>query len=812
MGCGASAAKKYEAPVVVSPETEEPADDVAETRVVRPSEKRAANKENATYQKTIQFLMRVPLLRGLPLDQHPLLAAACTSVEFATDEVVIRQGDEGSAFYLIDDGEAFVLMAPGDDAEPKRVATLKAGDYFGEHALLSNEPRKATIVASSPLRTLMLTRAQFYDLGLNEKLAFANRKAVAGGRTREIETKPADPKSDAERELLKEALYKNENLQTMTDLTDDCVRALIDIAWREDVAEGTELIKQGDIVADYFYLVQSGLFEVAIEPDGHDEGNDCQDEVTTQPSRRVRCVGPGGSFGELALLHLIPRGATVEAIEESVVWVIDRNSFKRILMQSSAQLTQQRVSFMNTVSILDPLFQHEKEKLADALVEMHFVAGEVILKQGDPATSFYILQEGELVVLVDGAESSRINATAESAKVFGERALLTNEPNAETITVASDTATALVLDRDSFNFLLGSLKDLLEAENTRKDRSRASVQDAVLSAHEPQESSTSVKIGVSDLRRVGLLGTGAFGVVELWEHPATGDAYALKRMSKGSIVEMGLQENVLNEKQVLMMTNSAFIIKLYRTYNEPESLDFLMELALGGDLFTTYMVRDFYGSKVHARFYTAGVVFAFEHCHQRRIIYRDLKPENLMLTSQGHIKVTDMGLAKFVIGKTYTTCGTPDYFAPELVTSSGHTNAVDWWTLGVLIFELLTGTTPFAAKQPMKIYKKVVKGIGAVKFPSEVPNSAEQLIKGLMHQAPSQRLPMRAGGIKNIQEAEWYSGFDWDAMRQHELEPPYVPLVMGKTDLYNFCPREENIPSMLPYTDDGSGWDSDFAM
>merc|ERR1712060_650719 len=193
----------------------------------------------------------------------------------------------------------------------------------------------------------------------------------------------------------------------------------------------------------------------------------------------------------------------------------------------------------------------------------------------------------------------------------------------------------------------------------------------------------------------------------------------------------------MNEKSILLMTNSFFIIKLFETYNGSQTLYFLLEPALGGELYATYNRKGMHGSEKHAKFYIAGVVFAFEHCHERRIIYRDLKPENLLLTDTGHIKLTDMGLAKFVIGKTYTTCGTPDYFAPEIIASTGHTNAVDWWMLGILLFELMTGHPPFESAVPMQIYSKVLKGIGKVQMPSSVPAPAEALIKGLLKKEPS---------------------------------------------------------------------------
>lgn len=208
----------------------------------------------------------------------------------------------------------------------------------------------------------------------------------------------------------------------------------------------------------------------------------------------------------------------------------------------------------------------------------------------------------------------------------------------------------------------------------------------------------------------------------------------MKCISKGFIVKTGMQDSVITEKNILFMTNSDFIIRLYETYNSRQSIFFLMEPALGGELYSMYQRKGFYGSEKHAKFYSAGVVCAFEHLHERHIIYRDLKPENLLLNEKGHLKVgdrkrrietvstfsrpfvfnrggarkvTDMGLAKFVIGKTYTTCGTPDYFAPEVIASTGHTHAVDWWMLGVLIFEFMTGSAPFEAPYPMQIYAKV---------------------------------------------------------------------------------------------------------
>merc|ERR1719486_521326 len=162
------------------------------------------------------------------------------------------------------------------------------------------------------------------------------------------------------------------------------------------------------------------------------------------------------------------------------------------------------------------------------------------------------------------------------------------------------------------------------------------------------------------------------------EHKTTGNTYAMKGLSKGYIVKTGMQESVMNERNILLMTNSTFITMLYETYNGSQTLYFLLECALGGELYATYNRKGFHGSEKHAKFYIAGTTFAFEHLHERRIIFRDLKPENILMNEGGQVKLTDMGLAKVVVEKTFTTCGTPDYMAPELIKSSGHTRALDW--------------------------------------------------------------------------------------------------------------------------------------
>merc|ERR1711966_167730 len=189
------------------------------------------------------------------------------------------------------------------------------------------------------------------------------------------------------------------------------------------------------------------------------------------------------------------------------------------------------------------------------------------------------------------------------------------------------------------------------------------------------------------------------------------------------------------------MCDSDFVVRLHATFKDDQHLYLLLEPALGGELYATYHKYRFHGDVKKAKYYSGTVVYCFDHLHERNILYRDLKPENLLLDDRGNCKITDMGLAKVVVGKTFTTCGTPDYFAPELIASKGHTHAVDWWTLGILNFELLGGHPPFESASPMQIYQKVTKGINKVSFPKPCKGTVETLIKGNCNADPAARLP-----------------------------------------------------------------------
>lgn len=740
----------------------------------------------------IEFLAKVPLFKRLPQSEHPALAAAAEKVVFEPGSVIIKQGDEGNEFFVIKSGEASV------DISGNEVAVLKGGDYFGEAALLRDEPRTATIKAKSKIEALKITRETFMKLGLNQKLEFAKRGAVGGGAAADAEIREPSPKTAEERALIIKAVKANANLSQVVTIEDDKANSMADLMWKENVAKGTAIIKQGDLNANYFYVVQAGSFAITKT----EEGQSVQNAVAAQ----LGTIVAGGSFGELALMYFAPRAATITALEDSAVWLLSRKQFKDILAKSDDNLLKTYVSYLDKVELLSPLKDSEKRSLAEALTESFFSKDELIFEQGEPGTKLYLLVDGQVSVIKDGKEVTKLTGTTTNAPYFGELALQNSEPRAATIKVISEQAKCLEVDKASFEMILGLLEDL----RTRGKDGTAVVKKAPV-ADPAGAAKRFGNILRKDLKRLGLLGCGGFGAVEMVEHVPSGETYALKALSKGYILKSGMQASVMSEKKVQLMCDSPFIVKLYETYNGGQSLYFLLELALGGELYATYNKKGLWGHEKCAQFYVAGTVLAFDHLHARKIIFRDLKPENLLLNDKGQVKLTDMGLAKVVAGKTFTTCGTPDYFAPELIASKGHTLAVDWWTLGILCFELLSGHPPFESATPMQIYSKVTKGINKVTFPKKCKGKVESLIKGLCHQNPSERLPMKKGGTVNIKTHPFYEDFNWEDMEGLSMTPPYQPQVKSKKDIANFSARKEDMPPQVPYKDPGTGWDREFA-
>ncbi|KAK4192560.1 kinase-like domain-containing protein [Podospora australis] len=324
------------------------------------------------------------------------------------------------------------------------------------------------------------------------------------------------------------------------------------------------------------------------------------------------------------------------------------------------------------------------------------------------------------------------------------------------------------------------------------------------------------KLSLSDFQRVRTLGTGTFARVCL-VRPSHGteeqrsQVYALKILRKTEVIKLKQIDHVRHERQILAdVAGHPFITKFMGSFSDHDFLYILLDYIPGGELFT-YLRKYRHFDEDMARFYAAEIVLVLEylHEHQGGIAYRDMKPENLLLDAEGHIKLVDFGFAKRLGNnenahpeETYTLCGTPEYLAPEVIHNKGHTTAVDWWALGILIYEFLTGYPPFWHSNPIEIYKQIVEY--PVTFPENPPISeeAKDIIRQFCTVDRSRRLGNISGGAARVKAHPFFAGVDWDAILNRTHSGPIIPPIRyyGDAQCFDIYPEED--VSREEYTDE----------
>jgi cGMP-dependent protein kinase len=717
------------------------------------------------------------------------------------------------------------LASLGEESKDKNtVHVVQRGCSFGDSSMFYGVPRWATMTALERSTVWVLSQSTF-------------RTLQAQIRDAAVLT----TKSSEDADLIAEGFAFNANLRMLVKLTSEHIKQLGEAAWIKTLAKGEVLMNEGDLNADACYIIGGGEWAF--------EGTEPFKVVSKQPGKTgpaylhraahagarldakahglaaekpTEVVGTRGlCFGEVSMLYCAPRFATVTAMTDGCYMLaIDRASFQAVQMKAAEDEINSRVKHLNRLHCFNQFGERDKQKFAGIMEKMSFQKGDHVVKQGEMNTALYILEEGKVSYSRGGSPAVQLEADPQSGVVhfFGSEALVMDESgDSDTALVESEDAIALVLEQAQFEKICDRLVEAAPAPAFTRYATTAS------KAAGPKHDA----LIMSNLTVTGLLGVSVTGPVELCRHKHTKELYALKSMNKGLVVQKGLRKSVIREKKLSMEIIHPNIVRVVATFNEQQTLHFLMEAALGGELCRTYKQQDLYGSARHTRYYAACVILALDHLHQRRIIYRNLKPKNILLSHQGHPKLTDMGISKLVVSNTFTTCGTPMYMAPEVVAGIGHNRAADWWSLGVLIFELMSGKSPFESVHPMEIYSKVMRGIARVNFPSECHGNAGDLVRSLLMPKAVDRLPMKQGGVQKLLDHPWFDGFQWEGLRSQQLEPPFVPMFQVQPrdwkdlrddqcqqHLLYFAPDRTSLPRQVEYKEDeygDPGWDADFA-
>ncbi|KAJ9544664.1 hypothetical protein OSB04_024371 [Centaurea solstitialis] len=304
------------------------------------------------------------------------------------------------------------------------------------------------------------------------------------------------------------------------------------------------------------------------------------------------------------------------------------------------------------------------------------------------------------------------------------------------------------------------------------------------------------RVGIEDFEVMRVVGRGAFGKVYQVRKRDTSDIYAMKVVRKDKILEKNHAEYMKAERDILTKIDHPFVVQLRYSFQTKYRLYLVLDFVNGGHLFFQLHRHGLFREDL-ARVYAAEIVSAVSHLHANGIMHRDLKPENILLDADGHALLTDFGLAKEFDGngRSNSLCGTVEYMSPEIILGKGHDKAADWWSVGVLLYEMLTGQRtsqmivlhaqpPFRGGNREKIQQKIVKE--KMKLPAFLSSEAHSLLKALLQKDPSKRLGSGAMGSDEVKHHKWFKPINWKKLEAREIQPSFRPEVAGNHCVANF--------------------------
>ncbi|KAM9263631.1 cGMP-dependent protein kinase 2 isoform 1-T1 [Cariama cristata] len=611
-------------------------------------------------------------------------------------------------------------------------------------------------------------------------------------------------KDSSEKKLITDALSKNQFLKR---LEPHQIRDMVECMYERTFQQGSYVIRQGE-PGNHIFVLKEGSLEVF------------------QQNKLLSSIPVWTAFGELAILYNCTRTASVKAITDVKTWALDREVFQNIMRVTAQTRQEQYRNFLRSVSLLKNLPEDKLTKIMDCLEVEYYDKGDYVIREGEEGNTFFIIAKGKVIVTQSTADHSQpqLIKNLHKGDYFGEKALISDDVRSANVIADEYNVECLVIDRETFNqtvgtyeelqtYLEGYVANLAQADEKRHAKGRSFcgqlTKEVSLEMIELKEKVAQFPPSpFQNLEVVATLGVGGFGRVELVKVKNENMAFAMKCIKKKHVVDTKQQEHIYSEKKILEQICSPFVVKLYRTFKDSKYVYMLLEACLGGELWSLLRDRGSF-DEVTTKFCVGCVTEAFDYLHHIGIIYRDLKPENLILDAEGYIKLVDFGFAKKIGSgqKTWTFCGTPEYVAPEVILSKGHDFSVDFWSLGILVYELLTGSPPFSGADQMMTYNLILKGIEKLDFPKIITRRPEDLIRRLCRQNPTERLGNMRNGINDIKKHRWLSGFNWDGLKVRKLTSPLKRELSGPTDYSYFdsYPPEEGTPP-----DELSGWDKDF--
>jgi len=754
---------------------------------------------------------------------------------FRKGDWVMHQGDQGDYFYIVEEGEVAFHVREGFPAgcaseNFPQVGTGSKGSSFGELALLYNTPRAASIRALVPLRLYRIDQLTFRSLVMSQQVQ--------------------------DRFNL---ISLVENLQVFQDLDAANLRKLVDAFTIVEFGEGERVVNKGDH-GDIFYIVRSG--GVKIDSIGHGsskfqdqilgEGDSFGERALITGETRAANVTAVAKSTLLAISKLVLEniiGPLDQAITNSIharylrsipfFEYLEQDEIDRCVMQ----MKEERFEKGNKILASGKLYMIQDGHALMMLQEEEKGGEKGQNDNGEEergsttGPKLVKLEKGDYFGDLCGSVEPKISIGV-AAPEKNENLIITVESNMKCLTLLGSDVRHAVGD-----LRLISIEPAV-GEEQNNDGSNTSRWSHIKFMQAKTSSFDFIKsrkcttdrhvMNLSKLTKHRIIGIGTFGKVWLVTPKSNikdkPTPYAVKMISKRQLLQEKLSVTVLREKNVMESIQHPLLMHMVSSFQDENYLYFVMDLVLGGELFELLYSKDnnvgntnaawkesalykSFGPKDDkpikglagvgvrkALFYGACVIDAFTYLHNRRIVYRDLKPENVLLNEKGYCIIVDMGFAKVVLDKTYTMCGTPEYLAPEIVLNRGHNHAADYWSFGCLLYELIVGKTPFVEDcfDQMSLLKRVVRAKYA--FPDKITNLRpdrsngmdnalyqwKDLVSSLLQPKAMERIGNVRNGIKDILAHDWFAKIDVNEVRNQSIPAPWIPRIVDPLDTSHF--------------------------
>jgi cGMP-dependent protein kinase len=596
--------------------------------------------------------------------------------------------------------------------------TLNKGEMFGDLALLYNAPRSASIRAAENSEFWALDRFSFR--AILDKISSQN---FASNRSYLDRIKFFDAFS----------VQQKDNLASYIII--------------EKYFPGQSIVNKGDM-ANSYYVIKEGVVE-------------CWNNENF-----IRELNEGDSFGEQALFESSTRALTVKSKTRTTCIVLSRETLVSVLGGDIETI-------INKNSCLWAIERHEIFKQLNQLQKTKWINGAEIVKLSEPKEFGERLHMPWFVYIVLEGQISYGSKIYNKGEIFGIDFIF---PKSNRQTILQEK---LIAEKGKYaQISMKAFMEIIEGdlEATIKRNSTAIHKKNSEQARNFRESVESVNL--EDLYFVKRLGEGQFGDVMLVSEPKSSDLFALKMILKTKIVEHMIERHVVNEKKVLEVLNFPFIMKLFKTFKDDKALYFLTSFIRGMEMFDMIRQVDLLDNE-ETRFYIGTLLLTLEYLHGLGIVYRDLKPENMIVDELGYLNLIDFGTAKKLKdcrNRTQTIIGTPHYMAPETLQGKGYSYPVDLWSLGIIMYEFMCGSVPFGEEEtdPINIYNLISKSV--LEYPTyfKIPQNEQSIafINILLSRIPEARLN---GDFSCLKTHSWFEEFNWDDLFDKKIEAPYIP-------------------------------------